>query len=194
MKNKCTTGYKSGEVTFQTAYRSSLNLVHRINIDSHGMNVGCRSTGFSPHVTSSNLRSLLRERLGAMELTLNAPYMRASLNWRLGASWLRRWCWLEPNPANLLSIKHFLSCKNSPHGSRLTFALGGELIPGAHLVGCSLPQGNQYSNVMIMLRMSFYFQMKNEKKEYAISIDSLHLHIWIYMFDVCLLCAAVCQM
>lgn len=46
---------------------------------------------------------------------------------------------------------------------------------------------------MIMLRVSFFFRMKNENKEYAVFIDSLNLHIWIYMFDVCLLCAAVCQ-
>lgn len=45
-----------------------------------------------------------------------------------------------------------------------------------------------------MSRVTFYFQMKNENKEYTVSVGSLNLHIWVYMFDVCLLCAAVCQM
>lgn len=115
----------------------------------------------------------------------------------------RKWCLggggggsrirLEPSPADHFSMEHFWLCRSSPCGSRLTFAEGGKLIHGARFVGCSLPQGHRFSSVMPMLCASLYFQMKNEHKEYAVSIDSLNLHIWVYMFDVCLLCVAVCQ-
>lgn len=41
---------------------------------------------------------------------------------------------LEPSLANQLLIKHFWSCKNSPHGSRLTFNPGGKLITSRRMI------------------------------------------------------------
>lgn len=187
VKNKCTTGCKR-EVTFQIAYWDRINLVHRINTDWGANEWQVPICRLQPSCHQLRPQVFAGEALRCQGLpgtgTWGLPGVR-----RRKAGRPR----LEPSPANQLSIKHFWSGRNSPRGSRLTFTLGGKLIPGAHLVGCSSPQGNQYGNIMIMLRTSFYFRIKPKNKECAVSIDFLNLHIWIYMFDVCLLCAAVCQ-
>lgn len=140
VKNKCTTGYKRGEVTFQVAYWSRINLVCSISIDWGTHEWWCQSAGSAP--TSPAQASGLcwgstavpwdsHWKLRVQGLPVSGTEVPPALKRRRRKTGHTR---LEPSLANQLLIKHFWSCKNSPCGSRLTFTPGGKLITSRRMI------------------------------------------------------------